>query len=395
MKFLRKTNFKNIISYLTMMLCIVFTLQSCGESKATEVSKSPPPPRPFPVVEVDTRDVMTKISFPAELDAQNNAQVRPRISGYVTELYVEEGHRVVKGQQLLKLETNVLTENASSAKSQIGVAEANVSTAQVEVDRLIPLVEKNIISDVLLKTAKAKLNQTKAQLNQTKAAYQSIVENINFGIVRSPVTGIVGKLNYRVGSLVSPQDAQPITTVSDTRVIQAYFTVNEKRYIRFFSQQPGKTIEDKIKLLPAVELQLADGSIYKEKGKVVTTTGQVDQNTGTVRFRADFVNSDGMLSDGNTGTILIPRAYKDVTVIPESATYEQQGLIHVYQVKNDSIYDNTIEVLDRIDNMVIVEKGLTKGDKVVAKGIINLRSGMRINPQPTPLDSLISIQAIK
>ena len=272
----------------------------------------------------------------------------------------------------------------------------------MEVDKLIPLVEKNIISNIQLETARANLLKAKGQLSQAKAGYEnaqanyeSINENIKFSTVSSPIDGVVGKLNSRVGALVGPTDPNPLTTVSDVSEIYAYFSLNEKQYIYFFEKTPGNTLEDKIKAIPPIELELANGSIYNEKGIVETSTGQIDPKTGTIQFRVTFPNKNKLLSNGSTGKIKIPRQYKNVMIIPESATFDQQGYTYVYKVSGDSVRSTVIEVTDRINNLAIVSSGLAVGDKIVAKGVTSLKNGVKIAAQLTPIDSLIKVQAIR
>ncbi len=391
---------KFIFAFLFAILLI-----SCNKKeKQVQVNKLP-----YPVVKVGQKDVQTFYTFPSNIAGINNNQVRPKITGYIKEVLIDEGQHVNKGQVLFKLETNIQDQNASAAKDQISSANANieaakaqVKAAQVEVDKLMPLVEKNIISPIQLETARANLMRAKGVLSQAqagyssaKADYQAINENIKFSIITSPIDGVIGKFNSRVGALVSPQDPNPITTVSDVNEVYAYFTLNEKQYIYFFQNFPGKTLEEKLTLVPPIELELADGSIYEESGKLEASTGVMDPNTGTIQFRVKFNNKNGLLTNGSTGKIRIPRTYKDVLVIPESATFEQQGIIYTYKVQADSVVSTVITSRDRVNKLVVIEKGLEKGDQIVAQGTANLRNGTKIIPKEVQLDSILTISKIK
>lgn len=393
-------NMKFIFAFLFAILLI-----SCNKKeKQVQVNKLP-----YPVVKVGQKDVQTFYTFPSNIAGINNNQVRPKITGYIKEVLIDEGQHVNKGQVLFKLETNIQDQNASAAKDQISSANANieaakaqVKAAQVEVDKLMPLVEKNIISPIQLETARANLMRAKGVLSQAqagyssaKADYQAINENIKFSIITSPIDGVIGKFNSRVGALVSPQDPNPITTVSDVNEVYAYFTLNEKQYIYFFQNFPGKTLEEKLTLVPPIELELADGSIYEEPGKLEASTGVMDPNTGTIQFRVKFNNKNGLLTNGSTGKIRIPRTYKDVLVIPESATFEQQGIIYTYKVQADSVVSTVITSRDRVNKLVVIEKGLEKGDQIVAQGTANLRNGTKIIPKEVQLDSILTISKIK
>lgn len=363
--------------------------------------------KPYPVISVEQKNIVGYQTFPASIQGRVNNDVRAKIQGYITQLLVDEGQYVTKGQPLFRLETNILSENAAAAKAGIGAAEstiaasqASVNAAQVEVNKLKPLVAKNIISNVQLQTAQANLAQAQAQLQQAIAAkhqatanYKGVEANIEYSIIRAPISGVIGKLPLKVGSLVGPTDQTPLTTISDTSQVFAYFSMNEKEYFDFLEKSPGSTMPEKIKNLPMVDLQLANGSIYPEKGKIEAITGQIDPTTGTIQFRVAFSNAQKLLSNGNSGTIRLPQSYDNVLVVPESATYEQQGIVYVYKVEKDTAKNVVVNVIDRIDNMALLKSGVNKGELVVAAGIGGLKSGTAVKPKPVKMDSLV--QSIK
>lgn len=365
-------------------------------------------PKPYPVVNVEAKNIVGYQTFPATIQGKVNNDVRAKIQGYITQVLVDEGQYVTKGQPLFRLETNILNENAAASKAGIGAAESNIAAAQaavsaanVEVNKLKPLVQKNIISNVQLQTAQANLAQAQAQLKQAQAAksqavanYKGVEANIQYSIIRAPISGVIGKLPLKVGSLVGPSDQTPLTTISDTSEIYAYFSMNEKEYFDFLEKSVGATMPEKIKNLPMVELQLANGSIYPEKGRIEAITGQIDPTTGTIQFRVSFTNAQKLLSNGNSGTIRFPQHYDNVLVVPESATYEQQGIVYVYKVdKSDTARNVVVNVIDRIDNMALIKSGVNKGETVIAAGIGGLKPGTAIKKQPVKMDSLV--QSIK
>lgn len=370
-----------------------------GASAMTACSKKEEAPQgQVPVLDVvsaTTKDVVGYTMFPATIQGKINNDVRAKIQGYIQEVYVHEGQVVSKGEALFKLEANTLAETASAAKSGISVAQANVNVAQVEVDKLIPLVEKGIIGSVQLETAKANLASAKSALAQAKANYGTAAANVDYSIVRSPISGVVGQLPLKKGSLVGPTDPAALTTVADISSVYAYFSMNEKEYFQFLNDTEGKTLNEKLKNLPEVELQLADGSIYSEKGRIETVSGQIDAATGTVQFRVAFANPNKLLSNGNSGTVRLPKAYSNVLVVPEVASYEQQGKINVYKVVQDTATVTVVDVIDRVDNMLIIEPGTAKegikaGDKVVVSGIGSLRNKAVIAPKNANFDSIVN-----
>lgn len=350
------------------------------------------------------KDLTIFDAYPVQIEGKINNEVRAKISGYISQVLVDEGQRVIKGQTLFRLETNVLNQNANAAKSgitaantAIDAAKAMVNAAQVEVDRLIPLVQKKIISNVQLETAqanlasaKSKYQQAKANYDESKASYNSIRANINYSVIKSPVNGIVGKISSRTGTLVGPSDPMPITTVSDVSEVYAYFSMNESEYFDFLQNTEGKTVKEKLRQIPEVELLLPNGEKYKHKGRIEAVTGQIDPSSGTILFRATFNNPEGLLNNGNSGKILIPHHLTKVLVIPEAATYERQNLVFAYKVSADTVISVPVDVATRSGNLIILNNGLTKADTIVATSSMGLRTGSKIKPAYIPFDSIKS-----
>lgn len=385
----------------------VFIFNSCGE-QPQQVQQMPA--LTIPVIEVGNRDMIGYKSYPVNIEGKVNNEIRAKISGYIKEVFIDEGQQVTKGQALFRLETDVQSQNANAALSGVNAAKANVTAAQasvnaaqVEVNKLIPLVDKKIISEIQLETAKANLSRTQSQLEQAKAAqqqaeanYNSIQANIDFAVVRSPITGVIGSINFREGSLVGPADPLPITTVSETEEVYAYFSMSEGEYLDFLENTEGNSVKEKLTNLPEVELILANGKPYLEKGKIQTVTGQIDPATGSIKFRAGFNNSNGLLSNGNSGFIQIPIPYENALIIPEVATYEQQGNTYVYLSKEGKVLSTPIQVESRINNIILVKSGLDKGSKIAAQGLGRLRNEMPIQEQLVELDEIVNaIKPIK
>lgn len=355
-----------------LLLTLTF-LFSCNGNQPGQQAGGP---APFPVVEVPVKSITGHSAFPARLEGIVSSEVRAKVAGYITQVLVDEGQTVRKGQPLFKLETQTLIQDAGAAK-------ANVDAARVEVNRLKPLVEKGIVGQVQLETAQARLAQA-------EAVYNSIGAYIDYGTIRSPVDGHVGAINFRQGALVSAADPIPLTTVANTERMYAFFSMNEREYLDFIKSTPGKTLAEKIANFPPVQIRLVNGEIYSEEGKIETVTGQVNPSTGSVAFRAIFPNPNRLLANGNSGVILIPKTYENVPVVPEAATFEQQGITYVFRVKGDTAVSTPLEVADRIDNLVIVTSGVSPGDHIVASGVAKLRHNTPIKPQLVPFDSVAS-----
>ena len=361
---------KHKLISIAVVAGVFLTVVSCGK-KENAPTAAQQQALPFPVTKIQPQTVTSYKEYPVSIEGVVSSDVRAKTTGYLQKVLVDEGQKVRKGQILFRLETQSLSQSAEAAKAQINVA-------QVEVNKLKPLVEKNIISPVQLETAKANLEQAKAN-------YSSIVANIGYATVKSPVDGYVGAINFREGALISPSDATPLTTVSDISKVYAFFSLNEVEYLNFLQNAEGKTIEDKLKNYPEVSLVLANGSLYDVKGKIQTSTGQVNQSTGTVSLRAVFDNPNRLLSNGSSGKIQIPAVYENAVVVPQNATYEQQGKVMIYTLgENNTVQSKIVEVKDKVDNLYVIGSGLDANTTIVASGVAKLRNGMPIAPQEIP-----------
>ncbi|NLR92151.1 efflux RND transporter periplasmic adaptor subunit [Flammeovirga agarivorans] len=346
---------------------------SCGKKEQKMQTKAP---KKYKVVAVEQRDISYTKSYPTSIRGEVSSEVRAKISGYIDAVYVDEGQEVKKGQKLFHIETASLSEEAQTAKAQ-------VDAAQVEVERLKPLVEKKVISEIQLKTAEAKLAQTKSNLN-------TIYAQIGYATITSPVNGVVGSINFRQGTLVGPSTPS-LTEVSDIKNVFAYFSMNEKDFLAFTKNVKGNTMEDRIQNMEAVTLQLADGSDYTHQGKIVTISGSIDQNTGSVSFRAKFPNPEGILRDGSSGRVILKNEMEDALVIPFQSTFEQQGQTLVYRVsETDSLYTKKIESSIKTGKLLVVEGGIKKGDQILAEGVNIVRSGQKIIADATSVEDVLN-----
>ena len=361
--------------YNLLMLSVFLVIVSCGNSEQNQPAAEAPP-APFPVSQLQVKTVTGYTDYPATIEGRVNSDVRAKTSGYIEKVYVDEGQKVRKGQVLFKLETQSLSQDAGAAKAQVNVA-------QVEVDKLIPLVEKNIISAVQLETAKANLAQAQANLSGVSA-------NIGYATIKSPIDGYVGSINFREGALISPSDATPLTTVSEIDEVYAFFSFNEAQYIDHLQRSEGTTKAERIKNSPDLSLILANGKEYSEKGRIQTSTGQINQNTGTIQIRAAFKNPKEILTNGNSGKIRFPIEYKDAIVVPQTATFEQQGNVMIFKLGEDNkVESSIIKIKGTVDNLYVVESGLDAKDKIIISGVGKLRNGMVIAPQDTTFEEAI------
>ena len=361
--------------YFLTYVASLMILLSCNKK---DESKSAPPIMPYKVVEIAKSNTTLLAEYPATLEGIIDIDIRPKVDGYIEKIYVDEGQEVRKGQLLFKLETQTATQEAGAAK-------ANVDAAQVEVNRLKPLVERKIISDVQLETAKA-------NLANAKSTYQSIIARINYATITSPVDGIVGTLPFRLGSYVNSQTTQPLTRISDISTIYAYFSVNEKQQLDIMMHAEGKTFQEKVNKMPPVNLILSNGISYEQKGKIETFSGQANTQTGSFNVRASFPNSNRLLRSGGSGTVQIPTDLKNVIIIPQNATLElQDKRIALVVDKENKVKAVTVEVRAVPGGQFfVVDKGLNIKDKVLIEGVGIVAEGTPIKPEVVDFNTVIN-----
>ncbi|OYX84655.1 MAG: hypothetical protein B7Y83_07480 [Flavobacteriales bacterium 32-34-25] len=350
---------------LSLTIISLVLLAACGKKE----EQAAPPVMPYKVVEIQKSNTTLLAEYPATLEGVTDIDIRAKVDGYIEKIYVQEGQEVKKGQLLFKLETQTANQEAAAAK-------AKVTAAQVEVNRLKPLVERNIISDVQLETAKA-------NLASAKSTYQGIVAKINYASIKSPVNGIVGTLPLRLGSYVSSQTAEPLTRISDVSTIYAYFSMNEKQQLDITMHAVGKTFQEKITKMPRVNLILSNGMEYEQKGKIETVSGQANTQTGSFNVRASFANANKLLRSGGTGTVQIPTYLQDVILIPQNATLEMQDKrVVLIADKDNKVKAIPVEVRAVPGGQYfVVDKGLNVNDKILIEGIGIVSEGTVIKPE--------------
>ncbi|MCK3686418.1 efflux RND transporter periplasmic adaptor subunit [Maribellus sp. YY47] len=334
------------------------------------------------VMELSTSDVTLHQDFPTTLQGEQTVEIRPRVAGYIESILVDEGDYVKKGQTLFKINANDIEAQVRSADAQVKVAESMVTTAKINVEKTKPLVEKNIISGFELESVENNLKSAEAQLAQAKANLANAKANLQYTVITSPTNGLIGNFPYRVGSLVSSSIAQPLTTVSNTSSMQAYFSMNEKDFLQLTKDLEGSNTREKLEKLPEVELILPDNSVYATKGTIETASGIVDQLTGAVNIRASFPNPTGDLRSGGSGRVRLPEMHKSVITVPQKATFEIQGshFVYVVNAENKVVMTPIQTVAGNLKEKYVVTSGLKSGDKIVIEGVSTLRDGIEIKP---------------
>lgn len=370
-----------LIKNVTLLSCGIgmIGLSSCKKGDSMQGTQQQAPE--LAVMTIGETDANLETSFPATLEGENDVEIRPQVSGFLTKVHVQDGQTVKKGQVLFTIDQVQLQAAVEQAEAAVKVAQANVNTAQTNVTNNKILLDKNIISQSAYQTSVDGLNSAKAQLNQAQAALTSARKNLSYTSVTAPVDGIVGTIPYKEGTLVSPSTL--LTVLSNNSAMQAYFSMNEK-YVLDLTDGGKRSLRQAVDSLPEVSLRLANGSVYPYKGKVVSISGVIDPSTGSAQAKAIFPNPDGMLHSGNTGNIMMPVTYSATIEIPQSATYEVQDMKFVYVVGDSAIlHSRPITVAAENDGKnYIVTSGLTPGETIVTEGVgISAADGITIRPK--------------
>ena len=328
----------------------------------------------FPVVTVGTSSASSQATYPASIKGVQDVQISPKIGGFITRINVKEGQTVGAGQVLFEIDNATYQAQVRQAQASVNTAQAACNTAKLSYENSQKLFENKVIGDFELKSATNQYEQAKAGLAQAQAALASAKEQLSFCFVKSPASGVVGTLPFKVGALVGAQNV--LTTVSNNSSMEVYFSMTEKDALEMSKSGDG------LSQLPAVQLQLADGTIYGHEGKVTKMSGVIDQATGTVQLIAVFPNAEKLLKSGGSGAIIIPHQNSSAIVIPQSCVSEVQDKKFVYTLGKDNKVSYTeIKVAPQNDgNNYVVTEGLKVGDKYVSNGITKLSDGMVIVP---------------
>lgn len=381
-------------SFLLSLTGITALFMASCSSKSDQKAGAGAPkgPQAFPVVQVDEINTTLESDYPATLEGQQNVDIRPKIDGFIEKIFVDEGATVKQGQPLFAINAPQYEQAVRTAKAAISSAEAEVSAAQLQYNKTKPLVEKDIISKYDLETAALTLTAKKANLAQANAALVNAKVNLGYTIVSSPVSGVIGSIPYKVGALVNSNSAEPLTTVSAIAKVYAYFSLNEKQLLEISRNAKGATLEQKIRQIPPVSLVLADGSIYNEKGKVETISGQINPATGSSSLRATFPNGNGLLRSGASASVRVPQALQNVLLVPQKATTDIQGKKFVYLVTDTGgVVINNIEIMSQTKgNYYVVTGGLKPGAQIILEGFSSLKDGDKIQPNIKNKDSVFA-----
>lgn len=367
---------------ISIAICIIVFVSSCkvrgNDDEATSKALL------IPVVKLEKKDTVLEQHYVADIQASKNVEIRAKIQGFIKEILVDEGQEVVKGQPLFVLNDEELQTELSRSKAQLSNALAEAKGAELEMNRIKILVDKNIISKSEYELAQSRLKSAEARVEEARSLCNNAQIKLSYSYIRSPFNGIIDRIPMKRGSLVD--EGTLLTTISDLQKMYAYFSVSENEYLRYTRalKSADQTGYENIKLV------LSDGTTYLHDGKVETMESIIDQSTGSIAFRATFPNPEKLLKHGASGKVVLTAPVEDALIIPQKSVVEIQDKSFVYLVgKDNTVKMKSFAPKTRLDEFIVVQSGLDANDTIVYEGIQSIKEGVKINPQYVEADAII------
>lgn len=379
-KELMKCFVKNKINVLILFLAVVILFQSCkNDNKETNQQ---PETVQAEVLTLQLSDAVIEQAFPANLQGKDNIQLRPQISGYIDKIFVDEGAYVNAGQPLFRINASVYREQKNTALASLVMAKSQLQSAQLELDKYKVLSDNKVVADFQYQKAKTNYENAKAAVKQQQTLVASADVNLGFAVVKAPISGYIGRIPNRLGALVGPNDAQPLTTLSQVSEIYAYFSLPENEILKINASRPGANLLEKLKSYQDITLVLTDGNAYNHVGKIDMMDGQFDPTTGSVMLRASFPNPQSLLRTGNTGRIVLKSTVQNIYKIPLLATYEVQDKLFVGLLDKDNKMQRVaLNDYVKSGDFYIVKSGFKAGDRIIANELSIIPENSIIQPK--------------
>ncbi len=373
-----------IVSSLKFFLILILILEfsSCGSSE-NQMKQLPE----VVVVSVIKKDVPINMEFVGQVYGLYDIPIRARVEGYLEGRFFNEGMPVKKGQLLYKIDPQPFEAAVAEKLSNLAVAQTNLVFAENDLQRIEPLAKRNAVSQSELDGAIASRDASQSAVKAAEALLNIANIQLSYSELRSPINGIIGKTQARIGEFVG-RDPNPVilNTVSRVDTIRVQFFITESDYLAFARQARAKldslhSEELRMNREPALELILADGSIHKYKGSLDFIDREVDASTGAILLQASFPNPDRLVRPGQYAKIKAAvTTIKDALLVPMRCVMELQGQFSVYVVNDSSMVEaRQIIVGEKINDLWLITEGINANDKIIIDGIQKVRSGMKVD----------------
>lgn len=356
-----------------LLLGLVAWMSSCGPKQEQPPMQNAPVSVDFHEIQAGAAQLETK--YPGSIEGSVNVDIKAQVTGYLDEIYVREGEYVKKGKPLFRIKGDVFQEQVNNSDAALNAALAAEESARIELEKIRPLVAGKVMSQIQLQTVEAAYATAKAQVAQAKAALGSSQINAAFSLIKAPVSGYIGRIPNRTGNLVTPADAIPLTTLSDIDQVFVYFSLSEADFIAFSKDR--KTDEG----LNTVELIMADGTTYSQKGRVEIASGNIERATGSIPLKAIFPNPDKLLRSGGSGKVVLTKTLASALTVPMASVKDIQDRYFVFALADSNkVTMKPIEVSGRAKNHYIIKAGLAAGDRIALNRIDVLAEGAPVVP---------------
>ncbi len=355
------------------ILMLSVGLTSCGVDMPKETNSS------FETMTVKKSDIEIPYKFSARMKGQNDVTVTPQVSGQLMRICVAEGQQVKKGQTLFIIDSRNAQLELEAAQANLQAALAQENSAKLEYESNKNLFDKKIVSSYMLNNSENAFKQAQSAVAQARAAVNRAKVNLGFCTITATVSGIIGEIPVRVGDQVSPMTQ--LTMLSGNTTMYAEFSVTEAIVEAMVKEgMKANEVEKYIANLPPTTFVMKNGTEYPHKGHVISLTGVVNSETGSLTSKVSFPNPEGHLYSGIQGTIVMPFAEKGVIIVPQHAVVRLQDKSQVYKVKADSTATAVEVTTEDTGNGkdFIVTSGLNEGDQIVTTGANNVTEGQKV-----------------
>jgi len=360
----------------TLLTAALFLLLPALFGCASKEEKPAPPPPGVTVTAVIQKDVPIHQEWIGTMTGNVDADIRPKVEGFLlTKLYAE-GTLVEKGQAMYQLDKRQAQAGVEQAQGNLERAQAALSQAQIDVNRYTPLVAQRAVSQAELDKATSAQRAAKAMVDANQAALDNSKLNLNWTLVTAPITGIAGVSKSQIGDLITPNTV--MTTISSVNPIYVDVNIAEQDYLRFHREKSGQTASKNLELI------LGDGSVFPQRGQVLFLGREVDSRTGTILVRGEFPNPGNVLRPGQYARVrAVTETRKSAMLVPAAAVSELQGLYQVGVVGADNkVTIKRVTLGPQFGDMWVVDSGLQPGESVIVDGLQRVRTGVVVHPTP-------------
>ncbi len=366
-------------------LLLIFSCGGGGDEAGAAQQQGPPPAKPVRVAEAQEQDLVFYESFPGSVSPLERVEVRPQVSGYITRVHFKEGNYVRKGQTLYTIDVRRYVADVNQAEASIESARANVVLAEKNVLRYRRLAEAEAIATQTLDQAEAELESRRQDLNSAEAALNSAQTQLDYAVIRAPLSGLTELGSAKVGTQVSPGNPL-LTVITQEEPVGVDFALPQTeipRLSRFEQMSPTE-------LDSTFRLRLPDGTLYPAYGRVYASDQAVDPQTGTLTVRLLFDNPDNVLRNGMTVSVeLINRQSGRQLVVPTEALAEQMGEFYVYRIQDSMAFRQGVQTGAQVRGQRIILGGLEAGTLVAVEGLKGIKDSTKVKVMPAqaPADS--------